>query len=202
MRYDRTLPWISNIDLILINPVRFSNPLIFLYKCMQMCHFWNRTTSPSNACNFGYEVSNCEELLNASMGIKHLLCEWCHILQLCPLCKCKDTFFAYCMSNVLLKLRLPDRIIYRIISCIAYGNCRFLSRYWKLAKACRFHRMPRHRRIIPSSSVQTNNIWANQQFSNAQCVFLFFLSLLMHNVKHLLGGELNSAEVCMNIHAI
>ena len=66
------VPWISNIDLILINP-------IFLYKCMQMCHFWNPTTEPSNACNFGfryciifYEVSNCAELPDASMDIKHL----------------------------------------------------------------------------------------------------------------------------------
>ena len=82
-RNDRTLPWISNMDLILINPVPLSNPLqkFFLYKCMQMCHFFkNRTTAPSNACNFGsryrmmifHEVSNCAELRDAFMDIKHL----------------------------------------------------------------------------------------------------------------------------------
>ena len=28
-----------------------------LFKCMLMCHFWNRTTAPSNACNFGFRLS-------------------------------------------------------------------------------------------------------------------------------------------------
>ena len=75
---DQTFPWISNMDLILINPVPLSIATFLLYECMQMCHFWNRTTAPSNPCNFCfryriifYEVSNCAELPDASANIKH-----------------------------------------------------------------------------------------------------------------------------------
>ena len=47
VRNDQTLPWISNMGLILINPVPclIHCKHFFLYKCMQMCHFWNRTTA-------------------------------------------------------------------------------------------------------------------------------------------------------------
>ena len=47
-------------------------------------------------CIIFYEVSNCAELPDASMDIKHLPCK-CHILKLSPLFQVyKDTFFAYC----------------------------------------------------------------------------------------------------------
>ena len=50
------------------------------------CHFWNRTTPPSNTCNFScryrmtvYEVSKCPELPKPSMDIKHLPWKMSHL---------------------------------------------------------------------------------------------------------------------------
>ena len=70
---------------------------------MQMCHIWNRTTAPSNACNFGFRYS-----YNILRGFK--LCgitlrfheyqtrtlRISHPKNYRLLFKCKDIFFAYC----------------------------------------------------------------------------------------------------------
>ena len=97
---NQTLPWISNMDLILINPVPLSNPLqtfllVQVHANAHACNFSFRY------CTILYEVSTCAELPDASTIIKHLPCEF-HIKKLC-------FFFVYCKT--LFKLHAPPLVV-------------------------------------------------------------------------------------------